>query len=200
MKMHSDVTLRDTIILSQIRDMLGYISFDALIISCGTCRESLHELAAEEIFGCELADIGHFVLELAPDRFTQDKERRFLYHAPCHDSLKGEGPMMVRRIGGKVDTVGGCCSEAGTLALSRPDIAGAMLQRKRDFLQPQLEGMTTGQTIVTNCPSCISGLGRNRGLGIIPQHLAVLVAESLGGAQWRQELSMLLQKVEVVTF
>jgi FAD/FMN-containing dehydrogenase/Fe-S oxidoreductase len=199
-KMHSDVTLRDTIILSQIRDMLGYINFDALIISCGTCREALHELGAEEVFGCDLADIAQFVLELAPDRFTQEKERHFLYHAPCHDSLQGEGLLMVRRIGGKVDGIDGCCSEAGTLALSRPDIAGAMLQRKRDALLTHLKGPATAQTIVTNCPSCISGLGRNRDLGVVPQHLAVLLAESLGGSQWRQELSTLLRKAEVVTF
>jgi Fe-S oxidoreductase len=199
-KMHSDVTLRDTIILSQIRDMLGYIHFDALIISCGTCRESLHELGANEVFGCELADIGYFALELAPERFTQDRDRRFLYHAPCHDSLQGEGALMIRRLGGRVHAVDGCCSEAGTLALSRPDIACAMLQRKRDNLQPELEDASTDQVIVTNCPSCISGLGRNRNLGIVPQHLAVLIAQSLGGPQWRQELPQLLHKGEVITF
>jgi Fe-S oxidoreductase len=132
--MHGDVTLRDTIILSQIREMLGYISFDGLIVSCGTCREALHELGAEEILGCSLADVSSFVLEQAPERFTQDKERQFLYHAPCHDSLQGEGHLMVRRIGGQVTSIGGCCSEAGTMALSRPDITGAMLRRKRDNL------------------------------------------------------------------
>ncbi|WP_306549168.1 DUF3683 domain-containing protein [Desulfobulbus sp.] len=199
-RMHSDVTLRDTIILSQIREMLGYIAFDGLIVSCGTCREALHELGAEEIFGCALADVSYFVLEQAPERFVQDKERRFLYHAPCHDSLQGEGNLMVRQIGGQVTSIGGCCSEAGTLALSRPDIAGAMLQRKRDNLLAKAVAEQGPHTIVTNCPSCISGLGRNRNLGIAPQHLAVLLAESLGGADWRLELSGLLQSAEVVTF
>jgi FAD/FMN-containing dehydrogenase/Fe-S oxidoreductase len=199
-KMHSDVILRDTIILSQIREMLGYIDFEGLLVSCGTCRESLHELGAEEIFGCGLADISSFVLEHAPKQFTQDKDRHFLYHAPCHDSLQGEGSLMVRQIGGQVTSIASCCSEAGTLALSRPDIAGAMLQRKRDMLQAQTEGDLRGQTIVTNCPSCISGLGRNRDLGITPQHLAVLLAESLGGSDWQKELSQLFGSVEVVTF
>ncbi len=199
-KMHSDVTLRDTIILSQIREMLGHITFDGLIVSCGTCRESLHEMGAEEIFGCELVDIGYFVLEQAPDLFTQDKERHFLYHAPCHDSLKGEGPLMLHRLAGKIDAIDGCCSEAGTLALSRPDIACAMLQRKRDYLMPHIEQHGVGQTIVTNCPSCISGLGRNRGLGVTPQHLAVLLAQTLGGEQWPGELKSLVKGTEVVTF
>ena len=199
-KMHSDVTLRDTIILSQIREMFGYIAFDGLIVSCGTCREALHELGAETIFGCGLADIAFFVLEHAPERFEQNKERSFLYHAPCHDSLQGEGNLMVRRIGGQVTSIGGCCSEAGTLALSRPDIAGAMLRRKRDNLQAKANEESNQQTIVTNCPSCISGLGRNRDLNIVPQHLAVLLAESLGGAHWQKDLHTLLQTAEVVTF
>jgi len=199
--MHSDVTLRDTIILSQIREMLGYIAFDGLIVSCGTCRESLRELGAETIFGCGLADIAFFVLEHAPDRFAQQsQERSFLYHAPCHDSLQGEGALMVRRLGGQVTSIDGCCSEAGTLALSRPDIAGAMLKRKRDNLLAAIGNDKSKQTIVTNCPSCISGLGRNRDLNIVPQHLAVLLAESLGGANWRPELVTLLKTAEVVTF
>jgi len=199
-KMHDDVTLRDTIILSQIREMLGYITFDGLIVSCGTCREALHELGAETLFGCSLVDISYFVLENAPEQFTQDKERRYYYHAPCHDSLQGEGNLMVRRIGGAVIPIGSCCSEAGTLALSRPDIAGAMLQRKRDVLQATIGKDPNTQVIVTNCPSCISGLGRNRDLGIVPQHLAVLLAESLGGSEWQGELSGMLGSVEMITF
>ena len=199
-RMHSDVTLRDTIIFSQIKDMLGHITFDGLLVSCGTCRESLQELGAEEIFGCGLADIGFFVLEHVPERFVQEKSRQFLYHAPCHDSLQGEGPMMVRRIGGTVTSISGCCSEAGTLALSRPDIACAMLKRKRDNLQTQASAGSGPYTVVTNCPSCISGLGRNRELGYTPKHLAVLLAETIGGEGWSAELEELVQSAEVVTF
>jgi Fe-S oxidoreductase len=200
-KMHSDVTLRDTIILSQIREMLGYINFDSVIISCGTCREALHELGAETIFGSGLADISYFVLEHTPEAFTQDTKRSYLYHAPCHDSLQGEGSLMVRRLSGQVTPIGACCSEAGTLALSRPDIACAMLQRKRENILQTKIGATAGnRVIVTNCPSCISGLGRNLDLGIMPQHLAVLLAESLGGNEWQKELRGMLGSAEVITF
>ena len=199
-KMRSDITLRDTIVLSQIREMLGYITFDALVLSCGTCREALHELGVEEIFACGLADISSFVLEHAPDRFSQARERRLFYHAPCHDSLQGEGPLMLRRIAGDVLPVGGCCSEAGTLALSRPDITGAMLQRKRDLLLAAKTEKSGDGIIATNCPSCISGLGRNRELGFEPKHLAVLLAQSLGGSEWEKELTGMLAKCEVITF
>ncbi|WP_028319181.1 DUF3683 domain-containing protein [Desulfobulbus elongatus] len=199
-RMYSDVTLRDTIVLSQIREMLGYISFDGVVVSCGTCREALHDLGAEAIFGGALADVSYFVLELAPERFAATGAPSYLYHAPCHDSLQGEGTLMLRRLGAKAVAVAGCCSEAGTLALSRPDIAGAMLRRKRDHLRAATEGHPGPHTIVTNCPSCISGLGRNRDLAVEPQHLAVLLAESLGGATWRQELIGLVRNAEVITF
>ncbi|WP_310601393.1 DUF3683 domain-containing protein [Desulfobulbus sp.] len=203
-RMHSDVTLRDTIVLSQIREMLGYISFDGVIVSCGTCREALRELGAEAIFGSGLVDVAYFVLELEPERFPATGTAPILYHAPCHDSLQGEGELMLRRLGAEAVAVPGCCSEAGTLALSRPDIAGAMLKRKRDHLRTAIADTTADKParriVATNCPSCISGLGRNRDLGIEPRHLAVLLAEALGGVTWRQELIALAKGAEVITF
>ncbi|MCL1979909.1 MAG: DUF3683 domain-containing protein [Proteobacteria bacterium] len=201
-RMHGDVTLRDTIVLSQIREMLGYISFDGVIVSCGTCREALRELGAETIFGSNLVDVAYFVLELAADKLPAANMPPILYHAPCHDSLQGEGVLMLRRLGATAIAVAGCCSEAGTLALSRPDIAGAMLRRKRDHLRAAAadKNKKARRIIATNCPSCISGLGRNRDLGIEPHHLAVLLAEALGGVTWRQELIGLAKGAEVITF
>nr|MBP8037829.1 FAD-linked oxidase [Desulfobulbus sp.] len=198
--MHDDVTLRDTIILSQIREMLGYLPFDAVVVSCGTCREALHRLGVEDIFAAGLTDVSSFVLEHAPERFRRDHGQRFLYHAPCHDSLQGEGAQLVRRLGGEVASVPGCCSEAGTLSLSRPDITDAMLTRKRDALYAVTGGDLNDRVIVTNCPSCLSGLGRNRTLGVRPAHLAVLLAESLGGERWQREMVSLAGKAEVVAF
>ncbi len=199
-KMHGDVTLRDTIILSQIREMLGHMRFDAVAVSCGTCREALHGLGVEEIFGCSLVDVSAFVLESASDRFVQEKDRRFLYHTPCHDSLQGEGALLVRRLGGEVKSVPACCSEAGTLALSRPDITGAMRQRKRDALQEHAGNDLHDRIMITNCPSCISGLGRNQDLGLRPSHLATILAERLGGDRWQQELAGMLTTAEVIAF
>ncbi len=199
-KMYETVTLRDTIILSQIREMLGHIVFDAFVVSCGTCREALIELGFGEIFGCSVVDISYFALENRPDMFTRDDAKHFLYHAPCHDSLAGEGSMMVGRLAGNVTQVPNCCSEAGTMALSRPDISHAMLKRKRKSIQTAQKGTHSNGTIVTNCPSCISGLGRNTDLGIIPQHLTEILAQALGGNNWQEELSGLLKNSEAVTF
>jgi Fe-S oxidoreductase len=108
-----------------------------------------------------------------------------LYHPPCHDSLDGRAAEVLATLGGfgKPLTVPHCCSEAGTLALSRPDITDAMLHRKREALaEARLE--SAASVVLTNCPSCLQGLGRNRPLGFEPKHLAVALAEKVSGPRW----------------
>jgi FAD/FMN-containing dehydrogenase/Fe-S oxidoreductase len=199
--MHDEITLRNTIILSQIREMLGYIVFDKFVISCGTCRESILDVGAAEIFDCEVQDISRFVLENSTLDFSEKKAKTVLYHAPCHDSFDGEGAAFARQIAEEVKTVPNCCSEAGTLAISRPDISYKMMQRKRESIEAAQEGVAGEPTIVTNCPSCISGLGRNRDLGVKPQHMAVMLAKAIGGESWAREFeSVLGKRTEKVTF
>jgi Fe-S oxidoreductase len=198
-KMSANISLRDTIILTQIRDMLGHIGFDGFLISCGTCREALHEIGCEEIFGCQIVDVSRFAIDHATDRTMEKQQKVAMYHAPCHDSFDGDGVAILGQFFDQVKNVPSCCSEAGTLAISRPDISNAMYQRKRESISSQLPTQT--ETIIaTNCPSCISGLGRNRDLGIVPKHMAVLLAETIGGEQWEQEFSLLAARAEKVTY
>lgn len=198
-KMAGEISLRDTIILSQIREMLGHFVFDSFLISCGTCRESLHEIGCEEIFECEMDDISHYVLENTDWQYSSKKNVTALYHAPCHDSFDGEGASLLRRFYNNVESVPNCCSEAGTLAISRPDISNAMLERKREAIaQKTLPG--TKLVMATNCPSCLSGLGRSTDLNIEPKHMAVLLAETLGGTHWKDEFNGLTANSEKVTF
>lgn len=197
--MAAEIALRDTIILTQIRDMLGHLVFDSFVISCGTCRESLHEMGCEEIFGCEIADVTKFVM----DNFQLDLKGKIdetaLYHTPCHDSFDGDGRAFANRLFRDVTSVPNCCSEAGTLAISRPDISYAMLERKRESLTSALPRQTS-TVVATNCPSCISGLGRNKDLGIEPRHMATILAEAIGGLSWQQECLRLVKKAEKVTY
>ncbi len=198
-KMAGQISLRDTIILSQIREMLGHLSFDAFLVSCGTCLESLQEMGCAEIFDCSICDVSQFVLENTLSEYKTKKSETLLYHAPCHDSFNGDGPALLGRFYKTVKKVPNCCSEAGTLALSRPDISNAMLQRKRE----SIENIKTGEEttiIATNCPSCLSGLGRNTDLNITPRHTAVLLAEIQGGTEWQKELTRLVAGAEKVTF
>ena len=198
-RMAAIIGLRDTIILSQIREMLGHLVFDGFLVSCGTCREALHELGCQEIFDCPVTDISQFVMENGGDAFGTRRSGTILYHTPCHDSFDGAGPGLLGQLYTNVKSVADCCSEAGTLAISRPDIAHAMLQRKRQSLASAQAG-SDAAVIATNCPSCLSGLGRNRDMGVEPQHMTVVLAELLGGKAWMDEFSRLVARAERVTF
>jgi FAD/FMN-containing dehydrogenase/Fe-S oxidoreductase len=195
-RMHNRKVLSDTIVFSQIRGMLSHLSFHALAVSCGTCREALHAMGAHEIFDCPLVDVGQLALAQGvapPERGS------LLYHQPCHDSLDGRAPGLLAAAGAKVESVPHCCSEAGTLALSRPDIAHKMLARKRVALATVADGGVP-TPLVTNCPSCLQGLARQEHSGVDPVHLAVLLALGHGGSLWQEALEARLQKAEVVTF
>lgn len=198
-KMFTDITLRDSIILTQIREMLGHLVFDSFLISCGTCRESLMEMGCDKIFGCKIDDISQFVLENSNIDLGSKSSEPVLYHTPCHDSFDGNGPHLVGQLFSQVDSVPHCCSEAGTLAISRPDISHAMLERKRASIAKACPGDQT-TVLATNCPSCLSGLGRNKDLNIKPKHMAVILAEALGGTNWVDGFSELVSSAEKVTF
>jgi FAD/FMN-containing dehydrogenase/Fe-S oxidoreductase len=198
-KMAGVITLRDTIILSQIREMLGHLSFDAVVVSCGTCREALNGMGCGEIFECGIDDVSRFVTENSNGRFTAKHPAALLYHTPCHDSLDGDGPNLLGRLFTEARSVPNCCSEAGTLAISRPDISYAMLQRKRESLEKAMDGKNA-TVIATNCPSCLSGLGRSREMGFQPKHMAVILAEMVGGENWMEEFGRLVAGAEKVTF
>jgi Fe-S oxidoreductase len=72
-----------------------------------------------------------------------------------------------------------------------------MLEKKESALRahPVPEGISV---CLTNCPSCISGLGRLKGIGLRAEHLAVALARSVGGAHWEEELGRLATHHELV--
>lgn len=190
--------LRNTIIFSQIRGMFNDLRFDAAVISCGTCQEALVGLNTGGIFDCRVVDITRFVLGINPDlKLT----RSCLYHAPCHDSLNGDGQALLsERTQETVTSVPHCCSEAGTMAISRPAISNAMLERKQNALISARKIPGDNTVILTNCPSCIQGLSRNAGSGIRPVHIAVELAEIIGGPGWEKELVETLQHCDMISF
>ncbi|MBU2643255.1 DUF3683 domain-containing protein [bacterium] len=195
---HNRISLRNSIIFSQIRKMFGYLDFDACLVSCGTCMEGLLELGVDRIFGAAIEDISGFALRKGLRVSTPET---CLYHAPCHDTFKGRALTELTRYAPfTLHPVAHCCSEAGTMALSRPDIANALRERKGDALRDMQEKMPDTRKILTNCPSCIQGLGRNRSKQMQPRHIAVDLAEKTGGPNWATELHVLLRNSESITF
>ncbi len=197
---HGRMVLRDTIIFSQIREMLSYLSFDAVIVSCGTCREALGAMEAGKIFGAPVQDVARFALDREL-RIPAGRDARFLYHTPCHDSLDGRGTEVLSKLAGiAADNVPHCCSEAGTLALSRPDITDAMLHRKATALKEALATRPGGAVLLTNCPSCLQGLGRNASLGIETRHIAVELARAISGERWMEAFRARAAKGQAIHF
>jgi FAD/FMN-containing dehydrogenase/Fe-S oxidoreductase len=194
---HSRQVLADTIIFSQIREMLRYLSFDAVVVSCGTCKEALEHMGAHRVFDATLADAAEFALGAGLPQLPQGQ---YLYHQPCHDSMNGRAVALLGRGGARVEAVPHCCSEAGTLALSRPDVSGKMLNRKTRALCLALERRAEKPPILTNCPSCLQGLGRNAELGAEPRHVSVELARHVAGTAWAEKLAGLVAKAEVVNF
>ncbi|HEY5999042.1 MAG TPA: (Fe-S)-binding protein, partial [bacterium] len=208
--MNGRIGLRDAILFAQIREMFSHLTFEAVAVTCGTCREALAALEAGRIFGCAVADASRLALEAGPPLALAGD---YLYHAPCHDSLDGRAAALLAGAGARVAAVPHCCSEAGTLALSRPDIAGAMRQRKREALAEALAGRAPagsqgraqagrarGAVLLTNCPSCLTGLGRNADLGVAPRHIAVELARALSGDGWLERLRGQVQAAQAVRF
>ncbi|MFO7539585.1 MAG: (Fe-S)-binding protein [Chloroflexota bacterium] len=195
--MHRRQAVRNVVILNQIRERFGYWRFDAVGVSCGTCRESLAGMNAAAIFGCPMVDVSRLALEnglaavIPPGRF---------YHPPCHDSLDGTGQALLAGLGHPPIVVPHCCGEAGTLALSRPDISAAMCGRKREAFKSVLQEISTAKVVLTNCPACLSGLGRNESMGFTARHLAEELAIGVDGKDWLGKCRSWHERAEVVTF
>jgi Fe-S oxidoreductase len=193
---HSRTVLRGSILFAQIREMFANLDFDACIVSCGTCREGLVAMNSQALFQ-RIVDVSPYLLEQG---LKVAGEGKYLYHAPCHDSLDGKAARVLEELGGfgKVTAVPHCCSEAGTLSLSRPDITDSMLHRKREAFVDALEGNEA--TVLTNCPSCLQGLGRSRDLGIKPTHIVVALAEKHSGPEWRKKFIAQAANASTVSF
>jgi len=192
------IVLSDTIIFSQIKGMFNDLDFDACIISCGTCKESLGELDIQSIFNCKTEDISKFILGINKDISISED---CYYHAPCHDSLSNKGVgMLTKNSNHEVTPIPYCCSEAGTMSISRPDISAAMLERKGKSIESFIGVHSISNKILTNCPSCIQGLSKNESFGPTPAHIAVELAKEYGGKNFEAELADLVKKARIIQF
>jgi len=142
--------MRAAVILSQIRERCGHLAFDALAVSCGTCLESLAAMQADSMLDGPIANVSRLAVECGLNVATLVTR---MYHAPCHDFLDGQGEALLARLGKPVVAVPHGCGEAGTLALSRPDIAGAMRSRKGDAIQVAIRETGAEKIVLTNCPA-----------------------------------------------
>ena len=86
-----------------------------------------------------------------------------------------------------------CCGEAGTFAISRPDIASQVRFRKEEELHQGIRQLTGEERsdgsvkMLTSCPACQQGLSRYRDdTGLETGYIVVELANALLGDQWQR--------------
>ncbi|HFD80924.1 MAG TPA: DUF3400 domain-containing protein, partial [Gammaproteobacteria bacterium] len=119
--------------------------------------------------------------------------RRYLYHDPCHSPMKTHPPLRVAGslLRSEVRLSDRCCGEAGTLAVSRPDISTQIRFRKQQELQAGVRAFGDQEggevKILTSCPACQQGLLRYRDdTGLDSDYIVVELANQRLGDDWRQ--------------
>ncbi|VAW82685.1 FAD/FMN-containing dehydrogenases [hydrothermal vent metagenome] len=87
-----------------------------------------------------------------------------------------------------------CCGEAGTLAVSRPDISTQLRFRKQETLQKELHELTGRNQIhdgsvklLTSCPACQQGLSRyEEDTGLEARYIVSELADHQLGEGWQK--------------
>jgi len=191
------ITTENRVLFHRIANTLNYLDIKTVIVSCGTCMDQLLEYEFEKIFpGCRLLDIHEYLMEKG-FKLEGSTATQYLYHDPCHTPMKTHAPQKVAStlMGKDVQISDRCCGEAGTLAVSRPDISTQIRFRKQEELHKGIKDLT-GQTkvdnhqvkLLTSCPACQQGLARyENDTGLETEYIVVEMVKHLQGEHWQQE-------------
>lgn len=154
--------------------------------------DQLQKYEFDKIFpGCRLLDIHEYLLEKGVS-LEGVQGVRYMYHDPCHTPMKTHQPLQVVNglMGGGVELSERCCGEAGTLAMSRPDVATQVRLRKEEEIRASVARIRAGGAegeikILTSCPSCLQGLARySDDAGTAADYIVVEMARHLLGPNW----------------
>ncbi|TCO83323.1 FAD/FMN-containing dehydrogenase [Plasticicumulans lactativorans] len=192
------ITTENRVLFHRVANTLNYLDIKTVIVSCGTCMDQLLRYEFERIFpGCRLLDIHEYLMEkgVSLDGVPGVK---YLYHDPCHTPMKVHNPVTVasKLLGGaEVRLSERCCGEAGTLAVSRPDIATQVRFRKEEELHRGIAALTGSERAVdgnvkmlTSCPACQQGLSRYADdTGLDTDYIVVELANRRLGAGWQAD-------------
>ncbi len=194
-KKGKSISTQNRVLFHRIANTLNYLDIKTVIVSCGTCMDQLMEYEFEKIFpGCRLLDIHEYLMEKG---VTTDKIKgqQYLYHEPCHTPMKEHNSVGVAEtlLGTGVSMTDRCCGEAGTFAVSRPDIATQVRFRKQQELQLDIKVVESNSEdkiakILTSCPACQQGLSRYADdLGVDAEYIVVELANYYLGEDWQVE-------------
>jgi Fe-S oxidoreductase len=190
------ISVNNQVLFHRLANTLNYLDIKTVIVSCGTCMDQLQQYQFNKIFpGCRLLDIHEYLMEKGVS-LEGVSGVQYLYHDPCHTPMKTYNPVRVASalMGQNVILSDRCCGEAGTMAISRPDIATQLRYRKQEELLAgvqQLTGEKRAQNgnvkILTSCPACQQGLSRYADdTGLDTDYIVVELANKRLGQQWQR--------------
>ena len=186
------ISTDNRVLFHRVANTLNYLDIKTVIVSCGTCMDQLQKYEFSKIFpDCRLLDIHEYLMEKGV-KLEGVEGVRYMYHDPCHTPMKTHQPIKVvnQLMGSKVNLNERCCGEAGTLAITRPDISTQVRFRKEEEMrkgadQLRADGYTGAVKILTSCPSCLQGLARyNDDAGTDANYIVVEIAKRLLGDNW----------------
>jgi Fe-S oxidoreductase len=186
------ISTDNRVLFHRVANTLNYLDIKTVIVSCGTCMDQLQKYEFSKIFpGCRLLDIHEYLLEKGV-RLEGVDGVRYMYHDPCHTPMKTHQPLKVvnQLMGTPVELNERCCGEAGTLALTRPDVATQVRFRKEEEMRKgadrlRADGFDGPIKILTSCPSCLQGLARyDNDAGTGADYIVVEIAKHLLGDNW----------------
>ncbi len=194
-KKGQELSVNNQVLFHRVANTLNYLDIKTVIVSCGTCMDQLQKYRFQQIFpGCRLLDIHEYLMEKGV-KMEGIEGRQYLYHAPCHEPMKTHAPIGVAStlLGKDVLLSDRCCGEAGTFAVSRPDIATQLRYRKQEELQQGIEQLTGAPKVkggnvklLTSCPACVQGLSRYADdTGLETDYIVVELARGLLGGDWQ---------------
>lgn len=190
------ITTENRVLFHRLANTLSYLDIKTVIVSCGTCMDQLLKYEFEQIFkGCRLLDIHEYLMEKGFS-VNNTKGVKYMYHDPCHSPMKTYDPMRVSKalLNDDVILSDRCCGEAGTFAVSRPDIATQIKFRKSEELTKGIQSLTGRDQAVngdvkmlTSCPACMQGLSRyETESGLETDYIVVEIARSELGENWSE--------------
>jgi Fe-S oxidoreductase len=158
--------------------------------------DQLLEYQFDKIFpGCRLLDIHEYLLEKGV-KLDGAAGSRFIFHDPCHSPMKTYAPTkVVNQLMGTdyIQINDRCCGEAGTFAVTRPDVATQVRFRKEEELRKAAAGLRADGSgdkvkILTSCPACQQGLSRySEDVQAETGYIVVEMAQRILGPNWQND-------------
>ena len=198
-KKGQQISVNNQVLFHRVANTLNYMDIKTVIVSCGTCMDQLQKYRFQQIFpGCRLLDIHEYLMEkgITLDA-NSNSGTQYLYHDPCHSPMKTYSPISVAStlMGKDVLAADRCCGEAGTFAVSRPDIATQLRYRKQEQLRSGIKQLTGANKakagnvkMLTSCPACQQGLSRYvDDTGLETDYIVVELAKAKLGVDWQQQ-------------